>query len=191
MRRLTLALATTSVLAITPALAAEDWEFDHAHTLVAFTVNHLGFSTTYGAFTEFDGSLSLDQDDPANSSVSVTIDSASVDTRDDDRDADLNSANFFDIENHPAITFESTSVNVTGDNTAEVTGDLTMLGTTNPVTLDVTLNQIGPNPFFETLTAGFSATAVLDRSDWGMEFGVPVIGDEVTIIIETELVQPN
>lgn len=191
MKRLTLALAATTVLASAPAFAAEEWQFDHAHTLIAFTVDHLGFSTTHGAFTEFDGTLVLDQDNPANSSVSVSIDSASVDTRDDDRDAHLVSADFFDVENNPSITFESTSVAITGDNTALVTGDLTLLGTTNPVTLDVTLNQLGPNPFYETLTAGFSATATLARSDWGMGFGVPVIGDTITIIIESEAIQPD
>ncbi|MEM7442588.1 MAG: YceI family protein [Pseudomonadota bacterium] len=192
MRHLTAALVATTILATSSALAApEERQFDRAHTLIAFTVDHLGFSTTYGAFTEFDGTLSLDQDDPSNSSVSVMIDSASVDSRDADRDGHVRSADFLDVENNPTITFESTSVNVTGDNTAEVTGDLTILDISNPVTLDVTLNQIGPNPFFQTMTAGFSATATLNRSDWGIEFGVPAIGDEITVIIETELIQPE
>lgn len=191
MTRLTTTLVAATILASTPALAAEEWQFDHAHTMIGFTVDHLGYSTTYGAFTDFDGTILLDQDDPSNSSVSVTIAAASVDTRYADRDAHLTAADFFDVENNPSIMFESTSVNVTGDNTAEVTGDLTMLGTTNPVTLDVTLNQLGPNPFMETPTAGFSATATLNRSDWGMDFGVPVIGDEIAVIIETEVIQPQ
>ncbi len=191
MTRLTTTLVAATILASAPALAAEEWQFDHAHTMIGFTVDHLGFATMYGVFTEFDGTVLLDQDDPANSSVSVTIDPASVDTRYADRDAHLASDDFFDVANNPSIAFESTSVNVTGENTAEVTGDLTMLGTTNPVTLDVTLNQLGPNPFFETPTAGFSATATLNRSDWGIDFGVPAIGDEVAVIIEAEVIQPQ
>ena len=191
MTRLTTTLVAATILASTPALAAEEWQFDHAHTMIGFSLDHLGFATMYGVFTEFDGTVLLDQDDPANSSVSVTIDPASVDTRYADRDAHLASDDFFDVANNPSIAFESTSVNVTGENTAEVTGDLTMLGTTNPVTLDVTLNQLGPNPFFETPTAGFSATATLNRSDWGIDFGVPAIGDEVAVIIEAEVIQPQ
>ncbi|MEM8590162.1 MAG: YceI family protein [Pseudomonadota bacterium] len=191
MTRLTTTLMAATLLASAPALAADEWEFDHSHTMIGFTVDHLGYSTTYGAFTEFDGTLLLDQDDPSNSSVTVTIDPASVDTRYADRDAHLTSDDFFDVPNNPSIVFESTSVNITGENTAEVTGDLTMLGTTNPVTLDVTLNQLGPHPFSQAPTAGFSATATLNRSDWGMDFGVPVIGDEVALIIETEVVQPQ
>lgn len=191
MTRLTTTLVAATILASAPALAAEEWQFDHAHTMIGFTVDHLGFATMYGVFTEFDGTVMLDQDDPSNSSVSVTIDAASVDTRYADRDAHLASDDFFDVANNPSIAFESTSVNVTGENTAEVTGDLTMLGTTNPVTLDVTLNQLGPNPFFETPTAGFSATATLNRSDWGIDFGVPAIGDEVAVIIEAEVIQPQ
>ena len=191
MTRLTTTLVAATILASTPALAAEEWQFDHAHTMIGFSLDHLGFATMYGVFTEFDGTVMLDQDDPSNSSVSVTIDAASVDTRYADRDAHLASDDFFDVANNPSIAFESTSVNVTGENTAEVTGDLTMLGTTNPVTLDVTLNQLGPNPFFETPTAGFSATATLNRSDWGIDFGVPAIGDEVAVIIEAEVIQPQ
>ena len=185
MKRLTMALAGTTLLASASALAAEEWQFDNAHTMIGFTVDHLG------AFTDFDGTLILDQDDPSNSSVSVSIATASVDTRHEARDGHLSGEDFFDVANNPTITFESTSVNVTGDNTAEVTGDLTMLGMTNPVTLDVTLNQLGPNPFSETPTAGFSATGTLNRSDWGMQFGVPVIGDEIALIIETEATLPQ
>lgn len=186
-RQLTATIAGVVALAASSAAATESFVFDTSHTHILFFVSHFGFSTTQGEFLAFDGELILDPDDPSNSSVSVTIDTASIDTGYAERDEHLRTADFFDVEQFPTITFESTDVEMTGDDTAIVTGDLTMLGETREIQLDVTLNGMGPHPFREGVTiAGFDATATILRSDFGMNYGVPAVGDEVEIRITTE-----
>ena len=173
-------------LAAAPA-AAETYVIDKGHTHILFQVSHLGFSNTHGEFLEFDGTFDFDPEAPENSRIDVTIETASIDSGLAERDAHLRNADFFDVEQHPTMTFETTAVEVTGDNTAMLTGNLTLLGTTQPVTLDVTMNGLGPHPFREdTTVAGFTATGTINRSDFGMAFGVPAIGDEVAITIEME-----
>lgn len=178
--------AAVLALSASPALAADEFAFDHSHTHVLFFVDHLGFSTTQGEFLEFDGTLMLDTEAPENSSVTVSIATDSIDTGYADRDEHLRSGDFFNVEEYPEMTFASTGVTVTGENSAEVAGDLTILGVTQPVTLDVTLNGLGAHPFNGSTVAGFSATTTISRSDFGMDFGVPAIGDEIEIRIETE-----
>ena len=178
--------AAVLALSASPALAADEFAFDHSHTHVLFFVDHLGFSTTQGEFLEFDGTLMLDTEAPENSSVTVSIATDSIDTGYADRDEHLRSGDFFNVEEYPEMTFASTGVTVTGENSAEVAGDLTILGVTQPVTLDVTLNGLGAHPFNGSTVAGFSATTTIGRSDFGMDFGVPAIGDEIEIRIETE-----
>ena len=178
--------AAVLALSASPALAADEFAFDHSHTHVLFFVDHLGFSTTQGEFLEFDGTLMLDTEAPENSSVTVSIVTDSIDTGYADRDEHLRSGDFFNVEEYPEMTFASTGVTVTGENSAEVAGDLTILGVTQPVTLDVTLNGLGAHPFNGSTVAGFSATTTISRSDFGMDFGVPAIGDEIEIRIETE-----
>ena len=187
MRNVLATAAVGAALIGTPALA-EEFAFDPSHTHILFTISHFGFSDVRGEFLDFEGAAVLDEEDPANSSVTVVVDTASIDTGWAERDAHLRNADFFDVETYPTMTFESTAVEMTGDDTARVTGDLTILGTTQPVTLDVTLNAVGPHPFREGVTvAGFSATGTIDRTDFGLAYGSPGIGDEVTILIETEL----
>ena len=171
-----------------PALAAsERFVFDDTHTDILFAVSHLGFSKTYGRFNRSEGLIVLDQSAPENSTVEVTIDASSIDTNLEKRDDHLRGGDFFDVQAHPTITYKSTAVTLTGENKANVTGNLTMLGVTKPVTLDVTLNKTGPSPASpDKIVAGFSATASLKRSDFGMTYGVPVLGDEVEMIFEIE-----
>ena len=178
--------AAVIALSASSAWAADEFAFDHSHTHVLFFVDHLGFSTTQGEFLEFDGTLMLDTEAPENSTVSVSIATASIDTGYADRDEHLRNSDFFDVEEYPEMTFTSTGVTVTGENSAEVSGDLTILGVTQPVTLDVTLNGLGAHPFNGSTVAGFSATTTISRSDFGMDFGVPAIGDDIEIRIETE-----
>ena len=178
--------AAVLALGASPALAADEFAFDHSHTHVLFFVDHLGFSTTQGEFLEFDGTLMLDTEAPENSSVTVSIATDSIDTGYADRDEHLRNSDFFNVEEYPEMTFASTGVTVTGENSAEVAGDLTILGVTQPVTLDVTLNGLGAHPFNGSTVAGFSATTTISRSEFGMDFGVPAIGDEIEIRIETE-----
>lgn len=180
-------IASIVVLTSAAAKAADTYSFDKSHTHILFYVSHFGFSTTQGEFLDFDGTLLLDPEDPANSTVSVTIDAASIDTGYAERDEHLRTADFFDVEQFPVISFESRDVEMTGDDTAIVTGDLTILGETREVQLDVKLNGMGPHPFREGVSvAGFDATATILRSDFGMSYGVPAVGDEVEIRITTE-----
>lgn len=172
-------------LAALPA-AAETYTIDKGHTHILFEVSHLGFSTTHGEFLEFDGEFDFDPDAPENSRISVTIDTASIDTGHAERDEHLRNADFFDVEEYPTMTFETTGVEVTGENTAELTGDLTLLGVTQPVTLDVQLNAMGPHPFQDKTVAGFTATGTINRSDFGMTYAAPAVGEEVDIVIEME-----
>ncbi|MEP1902421.1 MAG: YceI family protein [Nitratireductor sp.] len=177
-----LAAATAS-----PALS-DPYTIDAGHTHVGFKVSHLGFSDTYGTFNNVAGTFDLDQDNPEKSSVDIDIKTASIDTNHEKRDEHLRGPDFFDVGKYPDITFKSTKVERTGDKTAKVTGNLTMLGVTKPVTLDVTLLAAGPYPMDKSVTAaGFNATATIKRSDFGMTAYVPMISDEVDITISTEV----
>lgn len=183
-----LALGLGSALGSDTARAdgAEDFVFDKAHTQILLEVDHLGFAPLTGQFLDFDGSLTIDQDAPENSAVSVTIDAASIFTAHEARDAHLRNEDFLNVEAYPEITFVSTEIRQTGESTAEIVGDLTILGETREVILDTTLNNLAPHPFNQNLTAGFSATTSFSRSDFGMTWGVPVIGDDVIVRINTE-----
>lgn len=186
MNRTFLAVALVAGLA-TPAFAADEFSFDAGHTYIGFEIDHLGFSQTLGEFTEYEGTLKLDRKNLANSSIEVSIDTTSIDTDQDDFDEHLRSADFFNVEQYPSMTFRSTNVEVVGDGVLKITGDFTLLGQTRPVVLDVTLNKIAKHPFRPTIeVAGFSASTTLDRTQWGMDKYAPAVGTEVKIRIETE-----
>ena len=174
------------LLAASPALATP-YVIDPGHTYVGFKVTHLGFSETYGTFDKVSATFDLNKDNPEKSSVDVDIKTASIDTRHEKRDEHLRGPDFFDAAKYPDITFKSTKVELTGDKTAKVTGNLTMHGVTKPVTLDVTLLAAGPYPLDKNVTAaGFNATTTIKRSDFGINAYVPMISDEVKITISTE-----
>ncbi len=189
MRRIALATLTSSALAAlvsTSALAAETYTLDPSHARLSFTVGHLGFSDVLGMFDTVEGTLTLDEENPANSSVSIAIDASSIDTGWGPRDEHIRTADFLDVENAPEITFQSTSVEVTGEETATVTGDLTLLGITQTITLDVTLNQLGDNPLSGTPTVGFDATTMIDRTAFGNETYAPAIAAELPVVASFE-----
>lgn len=182
-----LSLLPLALLAPAALAQQEAYRFDPSHTDITFRVSHLGLSDTHGRFNNFTGEVMLDEADPENSSVDVTIYTWSVDTAWDPRDDHLRRADFFDVATHPAMRFVSTDVETTGEDTAQVTGDLTLLGQTHPVTLDVTLNQIGDHPRTGQRMAGFTATGMIDRTQWGMDWGAGNIGTEVHIRIDAEV----
>lgn len=189
--RLTFATFAIAALVATlhpgPAAAQQErYVFDPAHTNILFFVSHLGFSRMQGEFHEFDGAFVFDRSDPARSSVEVTIWTASVDTDHDGLNEHLRAADFFSVEEHPTMTFASNRIERTGDHTARITGDLTLLGVTKPVTLDVTFNKAGVHPVSGKYVAGFSGRTTIKRSDFGMTYGVPGVGDEVEIMLEVE-----
>jgi len=186
-----------------PALAAppvQDAAFsiDNAHTRAEFRVRHLGVSTVTGRFGEVAGEIWFDPEQPEASRVEVTIQAATITTGNDARDNHLRSADFFDVENHPELTFRSTTVRSLGDGMYEVDGDLTMRGVTQPVTLEAELGGMiersgrsGP-----IQTVGFSAETRIDREQWGLtwnralEAGGWLVGQEVRINLEVEANRP-
>ncbi len=198
-----LALAVVAGLGISPALAqttplaempAGVYSADLSHSSVTFKVNHLGLSNYTARFTKIDAELTFDPADPTKSKLSATIDPASVRTdfpKPEEKDFDKKLAqdeSWFNAGKYPSITFTSTKIEKTDDKTGKVTGDLTFLGVTKPVTLDVTFNgAYAKAPFSEVPALGFSARTTIKRSDWGFSTYVPTIGDDVEIIIETEM----
>jgi polyisoprenoid-binding protein YceI len=182
----TLMLAAGLMLAVLPAAhAADSYTLDPTHTSVTWSINHFGFSNPWGKFAMVTGALTLDEQKPELSKVTVSIPIANDVTGLPKLDEHLASKDFFDAATYPAATFDSTKVTLTGKNTANVDGNLTLHGVTKPVTLYVTLNKIGEN-MMKKKTAGFSATTTIKRSDFGMTTYLPGLGDDVKLFIESE-----
>jgi len=191
MKRIALALAV--LLAAAPALAAS-YKLDSAHSHSSFTVRHLVISNVRGEFGKTEGSVVIDDGDVTKSKVEATIDVSTIDTREPKRDGHLKSPDFFDVAKYPSITFKSTKVEQAGAGKLKVTGDLTMKGVTKSVVLDVN----GPTAEIKDpmggARRGISASAKINRQDFGVSWSKlieagPVVGDEVTIEIEAELVK--
>jgi len=166
--------------------APEAYILDPSHSQIIFNYNHLGYSTTYGMFSGFEGEIMFDQEDPAASSVSVSMPVMSMFTGWEARDGHFMSGDFFGASEGDLVTFTSTGIEVTGDNTAMITGDLSMNGVTKSVVLDAKLNQVGEHPMANTPWAGFDATTTLLRSDFGVGNFAPFISDEVNVQISIE-----
>ncbi len=150
--------------------AAGVYEIDKSHSMVEFVSRHLMVTKVRGRFSEFSGAITVGET-PEESSVEVTIDAASIDSREEKRDAHLRSPDFLDVENHPTIEFRSTDVEVVDDERLRVTGDLTIRGVTRPVTLDATFDGEFGDPWGNQ-RIGFSASAEIDREDWGLTWNV-------------------
>lgn len=167
------------------AFAADTYEIDKSHTAIVFFINHLGYSNTIGRFNDFSGSFDFDKDDLSSAKINLVIEAASIDTNHEPRDQHLRSPDFLNTDEFPQITFTSTSVEKTGDNTGKVTGTMDMLGASQPVTLNVTFNKMAPNRRGVMVT-GFSARGEMKRSDFGMNYGQGGIGDVLDLYIEVE-----
>ncbi|MBL4917610.1 YceI family protein [Szabonella alba] len=179
-------LALSALLA-SPALAApEAWVIDPSHSQIVFSYSHLGYSTNWGMFGGFEGEIAFDQEDPAASSVSVAFPVRSMLTGWEGRFEHFMSADFFGADENDTVSFSSTTIEVTGDNTAMITGDLTMNGITKPVVLDAVMNQLGDHPMENKPWAGFSATTTLLRSDFDMGAFAPFVSDEVEVQLSIE-----
>jgi polyisoprenoid-binding protein YceI len=183
-----IAYAFISALALpSAALAApETYRFDPNHTNITWHANHLGFSNPSGKFTLAEGTLVLDEKDPAKSSVEAIVSTESLTTGLPKFDEHLKSMDFLNVEKYGKATFKSTRVEMTGKDSAKVHGQFTLLGITMPLVLDVKLNKIGENPMTKQKTVGFSATTTISRTQYGMTFGIPNVGSEVPIAIEIE-----
>ncbi|MEM7720474.1 MAG: YceI family protein [Pseudomonadota bacterium] len=186
MKSLLLVSTMVAALGTSAALAADKYTLDSSHSQIIFSYSHLGFSTTYGMFSGFEGEIMFDQENPANSSVSVSMPTVSMFTGWEQRDGHFMSGDFFGASEDDLITFASTGIEVTGDGTALITGDLTMNGATKSVVLDAVLNQAGTNPLSNKEWAGFDATTTLLRSDFGLGAFAPAVSDEVEVTISIE-----
>lgn len=183
-----ISLATAALILLSaPAQAAPiEYEFDKVHSSIVFYVNHLGVSYSTGRFLGFDGGFTVDEENPEASSVDVVIQSSSIQMNDQKWDEHLKNPDFLNVEKFPTMTFKGTKVERTGERTAKVTGDFTLLGVTKPLTLDVTFNGSGKHPMKGNQIIGFSATGVIKRSEYGMTYGLPMVGDDVSLRIEVE-----
>ena len=181
------AFAGISTIANAGVGSAEKYMLDGGHSQIVFSYNHLGYSTTYGMFSGFEGVVMFDKDEPANSSVSVSMPLSSMLTGWQARFDHFMAPDFFDASAEEVVSFESTEIEVTGENTALITGDLTLNGITKPVVLDATLNQAGMHPMANKDWAGFDGTATLLRSEFGLGKFAPFVSDEVEIMISIEV----
>jgi len=191
MSRIVLTLVTALAMAASAAAQAGTWQIDPNHTAAQFSVRHLGVSTVRGAFTKVSGSAKYDPADASKDSIEVTIEANSVDTRVEMRDNDLRSPRFFDVQKFPTITFHSKAAKAAGPGKLQITGDLTIHGVTKEVVLAVD----GPtapikDPMGSGQRMGASATTKVNRQDFGVSTMPGAIGDEITITIDVELVQP-
>ena len=174
-----------------PVKQQTTWKLDTNNTTVEFSVKKFMVTNVKGRFARFSGIITADEASPELSSVSVSIDVASVDSRDEKRDAHLKSADFFDVETYPTITFESTRVERVGDDRYRVAGNLTIRDTTREVVLDTTFNGIGQTPW-NTTVAAFTAETTVSRSDFGLtwnmalEAGGVLVGDAIKISLEVQ-----
>jgi len=181
---------TTLFVAMVAASHAETWQLDPPHSAAQFSVRHMGISTVRGTFTKLSGAVQYEASDPAKSLMDITTDAASLDTRVEMRDNDLRSDHFFDTAKYPTITFKSTRVEPAGPGKLKVDGNLTLHGVTKPVTLDVE----GPSEPIKDrrgLRMGASATAKINRTDFGMTNMPGMVGTDVAITIDVELVKPS
>ena len=181
-----LALAANAQADISDVPSGEYGLDDH-HAYISFTYSHIGYSTPHIGFRNFDANLTLDSENPQNSEIEVVIDTTSIDSRVDEFNGHLRGSNFFDTDNYPQATFKSTRIEGTGEDTFNVTGDLTIKDVTKSVTLEATLNKAAMHPMRKIPAVGFSAETTIMRSDFGLDRAVPAVGDEVTIYITVEM----
>ena len=178
--------------ATAPSGTRTTWKLDPSHTTIEFVAKHMMITTVKGRFAELEGTIAADEADFENSQVEATLKTASLDTRVDQRDTHLKSADFLDVENHPDVTFRSTSISGAKEH-FKLTGDLTIRGTTRPITLDVTFEGTGKDPWGGTRSS-FSAKGKIDRRDYGLTWNVALetggilVSNEIKINIEAQAV---
>lgn len=185
MKSIVLAAALLGAATVAQA-EAETYTLDASHSQIVFSYNHLGYSTTYGMFSGFDGEIQFDQENPADSSVSVSFPVKTMLTGWEARFGHFMSPDFFDAADDELVSFVSTGIEVTGENTALITGDLTLNDVTKSVVLDAKLNQVGDHPMAGQPWAGFDATTTLVRSEFNLGMFAPFVGDEVAVQISIE-----
>lgn len=172
-----------------------EYTLDPAHSRVGFVARHAMVTKVRGLFKQFEGRIVLDADDPTTSSAEVTIEVASIDSQQPDRDAHLKSPDFFDAERFPTITFKSTAAESLGAERYRLTGDLTIRDITHPVVLDLELTGATPDPWGQ-FRVGFEGSVVVNRRDWGLEWNMALdsggllVSEKITIELDVALVRP-
>lgn len=175
---------------------ASTWEIDPAHSVVGFAGKHMMFTTVRGRFRDVRGTIVLDESNPADTTVQVEIDAASIDTGVEQRDGHLKSADFLDVENHPTITFTGRRVELRGADHARLHGELTVRGTTRSVVLDVTRQGSGTNPYGKEVV-GFEARTAISRKDFGLSWNVALeaggvlVSDEIKIELDVQAIKQD
>lgn len=174
-----------ALLPLGASSAPVSYTVDPAHSFPYFEINHLGFSTVRGRFNSTEGKISLDQANKSGS-VDIAINASSVDTAHAKRDDHLRSPDFLNAAEFPQITYKSTKVAINGDGSAKVEGNLTILGVSKPVALDVKRFTCGTNPMSKKEMCGFDAITTIKRSDFGVNYALPGVGDEMKILLNVE-----
>jgi polyisoprenoid-binding protein YceI len=181
--------AETGFITDPAQVKAGTYVLDPAHGKITWAISHLGFSTYRGQFTGVEAKLTADPKAPENSTLSVTVAADSVGTLNPALDKHLKSPEFLDVAKFPTATFKATKVAVTGKDSGAITGDLTLHGVTKPVTLRATFHQAGIFPMDKKYRIGFDAHTAIQRSDFGIDAYLPLLGDTVTLDIEAEFVK--
>jgi polyisoprenoid-binding protein YceI len=196
-RKRTIASSTFMLAAVIAASSSlclaepQTWQIDPNHTAAQFSVKHLGISTVRGQFEKATGTVTFDPSDPSKTSLDVTIDASTVNTRVQMRDNDLRSPHFLDVAKYPTITFKSTRAESAGAGKLRVTGDLTIHGVTKPVVLDVDASSQPINdPMGKGLRMGASANTKINRNDFGITTMAGMVGDEIQITLDVEMTRP-
>ncbi len=182
-------VARTQATQVPAEVRAGTYALDAAHGKITWSVNHLGFSTYYGQFVNVQAELKLDPANPSASTLTATIPLTDVDSNSDGLDTHLQTPDFFDTANHPTATFVSRSITIDADDPteADVLGDLTIRGVTRPVTMEVEFNQAGPS-MGNSYKVGFDGEATIKRSEFGINYALPAVSDEVKLHLEGEFV---
>lgn len=186
MRFLAQTFAFVLLAASAAAASAATYRIDPVHSSVHFRARHFGVSNVYGRFNDFEGTLTYDESDPSAGSVKIEVRTESVDTGTERRDQHLRSPDFFNSKQFPTLTFESRTVEKIGEDLYRVQGDLTILGTTRPVSAEVRLIGTGKHPRTNAPLVGFETELEIERSDFGMEFMLGPVGDEIGIRVAVE-----
>jgi len=193
--RIAVTAGLAAVLSLPAGAATSEWKIDPQHSSAQFSVRHMAISTVRGAFSKVTGTILLDDNDITKSTVDVTIDASTVDTREPDRDKDLRSDKFFDVAHYPSITFKSKRVQQVATGKLKVTGDLTIRGTTKEVVLDVEGPTAPVKDPWGNVRAAVTATTKVNRQDFGVKWnatldnGGVVVGDDVNITIDVEMIK--
>jgi polyisoprenoid-binding protein YceI len=179
------ALLATLALVALPALAQDTYKIDPVHSEISFKVRHT-LAKVGGRFTKFSGLIQVDAADLTKSSVEVVIEAASINTDNEGRDKHLKSPDFFEVEKFPTLTFKSTAVKEVAKGKLEVTGDFTMHGVTKRITFPITNAGTQTGPRGGTLAGFIDGALTINRSDYGVKYGIPMVGDEVAISLNIE-----